>query len=295
MEYKFEKVTLSGGGLKGIIQLGVLHYYYEKGLYDQKVVHTYSGTSIGSVIDLLLICGYTPMEIFSQVYTTDKFFKSEDCQSPWNIIQQRGLMSIDNFIKKIADLVEKKMGFIPTLKQLQEKTGKTLKVAVSNMTKVEVEYFSPETHPDLSSLEAVKMSSSLPLIFQKTSYNGNCYVDGGLADGFPIHLIDDGKSLILGVVVYGVDRSLKDDTLIGYIYRLINLPINTITKLRCQNLGDNVTLIEINCEDIPVLQFSMSSKEKMALFLRGYNEVANRKVDYKKPIDTDGWDVKWSW
>ena len=290
MEQKFEMIAMSGGGLKGIIQLGTLHYYYEKGLYDQKTVHTYAGTSIGSVISLLLICGYTPMDIFSSVYTTNKFFKTEDSLSLWDIMEKRGLMSIDSFINIIGDLVKKKLGEIPTLKQLHEKTGKTFYVVAANISSVEPEYFSYKTHPSLSVLDAIKMSSSLPLLFPCVEYNGNCYVDGGLADGFPIHHIDDGKSRILGIVVYGADRSLKEDTLMGYIYRLINLPINTITKLRCKNLGSNVTLIEIDCGDIPVIQFSMSSEKKMEMFLKGYNTVGNTVSDSN--IST--WDTNWN-
>ncbi len=289
MEQKFEMVTLSGGGLKGIIQLGALHYFYEKGLYDQKTVHTYSGTSIGSVISLLLICGYTPMDIFSSVYTTNKFFKAEDSLSLWDIMEKRGLLSINSFIDIISNLVKEKMGKVPTLKQLHEKTGKTLYVVAANISSVKAEYFSYKTHPSLSCIDAIKMSASLPLLFPCVEYNGNCYVDGGLADGFPIHHIDDGKSLTLGIVVYGVDRSLKEDTLMGYIYRLINLPINTITKLRCKNLGSNVTLVEIDCGDIPVIQFSMSSEKKMEMFLKGYNTVGTTVSD----SSTCEWDTNW--
>ena len=306
MTAKFEIVALSGGGVKGLIELGALHYYYEKKLYDPTVVHTYAGTSIGSVISLLLICGYTPMEIFTRVYTTDQFFDLGACQSPWDVIQRSGLMSINGFAAKIGDLVKEKMGEIPTLGKLQKQTGKTLISAVGNVTKTTGEYFSPDTHPNLNSLDAVKMSCNLPIIFQKISYKGNCYTDGGLTDGFPIHQVDDGHSPILGIVVSGTGCSLKDSSFFGYMYRLINMTINTITKLRCQNLGDNVTLVNIECRNVPLLQFSMPSKEKMTLFLQGYQEAET--VDLSEDLvvkgwpdasldasqsQSDGWDVEW--
>ncbi len=289
MSSRFKIVVLSGGGVKGLIELGAAHYYYEKKLYDPEIVHTYAGTSIGSVISLLLICGYTPMEIFKRVYTNEQFFHLGDCQSPWDILQRTGLMSINSFAEKIGHLVKEKMGSIPTLGQLQKQTGKTLIVAVANVTKLRVEYFSPQTHPNLNSLDAVKMSCNLPLIFQKISYNGDYYVDGGLMDGFPIHQVDDGLTPILGIVVSGTDCSLKDSSFFGYIYRLINMPINMITKLRHQNLGDNVTLIDIECENIPLLQFSMPSKEKMTMFLQGFQEA--EAVELSEDLVVKGWPV----
>jgi len=70
----FKTVVLSGGGTKGLLILGALQYYYEKSYYNMDEVVTYCGTSIGSVISLLLICGYPPLDIFTEIYKTCNFF-----------------------------------------------------------------------------------------------------------------------------------------------------------------------------------------------------------------------------
>ena len=298
---KFEKVVLSGGGIKGLMELGAIHYFYENGLYDPEKVHTYAGASIGSVISLLLICGYAPMEIFTRMYTSEKFFDLGSGQSIWNIIEHTGLFPISVFSEKIRELIEEKMGSVPTLGQLKKLTGKTLIAVVTNVTEMRVEYFSPENHPELSSLDAVKMSCNLPLIFQKIMYHGSYYVDGGLLDGFPINQVDDCHTPILGVVVSGTDCSLKETNFIGYLYRLINLPINMITKLRYRNLGDNITLIKMECSNVPILQFSMPSEKKMEMFLQGFEEA--KTVDKSEKLvvaglsSSDGssdWDWDWN-
>lgn len=49
-----DTIVLSGGGIKGIGQLGALHYCREKGYLDMLRVNTLAGTSIGSIICLLL-------------------------------------------------------------------------------------------------------------------------------------------------------------------------------------------------------------------------------------------------
>jgi len=306
MEEKFKKVALSGGGVKGLAELGALHYFFEKGQYDPKEVDTYTGTSIGSVISLLLICGYAPMEIFHRAYQREKFFDLKT-ESVWQIFEKIGLLSIDSFTQQIEDLVKEKMGNVPTLRELFERTQKTLIVASANVTEENIVYFSPKSHPDLSSIDAVKMSCNLPVICQKLSHQGHLYVDGGVLDGFPIQQVDDGHSPILGVVVLGTDSSLKDTTFIGYLYRLINMPINMITKLRCQGLGKNVTLVKINCEGVPLFQFSMPSGSKMDLFLQGYSkaELVDHfedlvvkdwpdETDFVEDSSSSDWDLDWN-
>ena len=47
----YQSLVLSGGGPKGIIQLGMLNVYHHLGELDN--IQNYVGTSIGSVISLL--------------------------------------------------------------------------------------------------------------------------------------------------------------------------------------------------------------------------------------------------
>jgi len=291
---KFKRVSLSGGGVKGLAQLGVLHYFFEQGKYDPEIVEVYSGTSVGSSIALLLICGYAPMEIFTYVYKTVKLIDSSQTESIWNVFEKTGLFPVEIFTDKVQELVKDKMGFIPTLFDLKKITKKTLITTTVNITREKPIQFSPDSHPKLSCIDAVKMSCNLPCIFQKIVREGDIYVDGGLADGFPISHIDDGISPILGIVVLGIESPLNDATTLGYLYRLINMPINTITKLQCQNLSSNVTLVKVECKNIPIFQFSMRSKEKMNLFLQGFREA--EFVDNLQPLKVkfEDWDFDWN-
>src|SRR5579862_6285185 len=115
-EEKYKAIVLSGGGSKGLFTLGALQYYYEKKLIDE--VEIYAGTSIGSVICLLLVCEYTPMELFTKIFSVEYFFDILDFNTISDIIQFMGVMSIDRFTDKLKELVEDKFGCIPTLLEL---------------------------------------------------------------------------------------------------------------------------------------------------------------------------------
>ena len=70
----FTRLVLSGGETKGLAQLGALHYFWENGQLDHQSITHYAGASVGSLISLLLVCGYTPFEIWTHVYGVDSIF-----------------------------------------------------------------------------------------------------------------------------------------------------------------------------------------------------------------------------
>lgn len=286
----FDAVTLSGGGSKGILMLGVLHYYYEAGKFIPEKIIEYSGASIGSAIALLLICGYTPMEIFSEIYGIESFFTVNDCHSIWDVIKYMGLMSIRGFAVKIEELVEKKMKCVPTLKKLKEMTGKSLYISGVNVTTMSEEKYCAETHPGLGCVNAVKISCNLPLIFQRLLYNDSFVVDGGLINGYPWDYLSSKVKNILGIVLIGNDQSLPEDTFMGYFYRILMIPIAQLTEMRCRLAPEKVKTVKVTWEGVPLLQFVMSPDQKMDMFLTGY-QTAERK-EQTKSLYVEDWDFE---
>lgn len=286
---KFEAVVISGGGSNGILSLGALHYEYEKGSYDPVNTRIYAGTSIGSVISLLLICGYTPMEIFAEVYTTDHFFDIAKMGSVWDIVKYMGLMPITVFAEKIEALVKRKFGEIPTLLELFTRTQKILVTAVANVTKMKCEYYTYKTHPETRCVDAVMHSCNLPLIFHSIFYNDSYIVDGGLMDNFPLRYIDDHRLKILGVVTTGIDFSLSDTKFTGYFYRLVVMPVNANTELRCALAKSNTKLIKIVRNKSSLKLFSMSSDVKMSMFWDGYSIA--QKIDNTIFVYVKGYEI----
>ena len=287
----FDMVVLSGGAKRGILALGVLHYYFEKGQYNPVNTHTYSGSSIGSVIGLLLICGYTPMEIFVEIYKTDNLFDMTGNME--TMITNMGIMSMSNFIGRIGELVKAKMNNdIPTLSELFEITGKTLVVTVGNITKFKCEYYTHKTRPNLLCVDAIKLSCNLPLIFTRIKYDNNYICDGAFMDNFPIKYVDDGIQKILAIVTQGNDlNNIYDDTkFIGYLYRILSMPIHANTELRCEGCRSNTTLIKVKWdsgEDSTLLITSTS--EKMNMFLHGIETA--EYYDKTKYLYVEEWEI----
>src|SRR5690348_897778 len=58
---QYTGLCLSSGGIRGLIQLGALHEFWNRGYLTN--LQYYAGSSVGSVISLLLAIGYEPIYI----------------------------------------------------------------------------------------------------------------------------------------------------------------------------------------------------------------------------------------
>lgn len=280
----FKIVVLSGGGTKGLLTLGALQYYYEKGHFNMNKVEIYCGTSIGAVISLLLICGYPPLDIFTEIYKTANFFEIPENVQVTDLVHNMGILPIEAFTKKIKDMIENKFGNVPTLLELKELTGKTLIATASNITKMRCEYYSPDTYPNLSCLRAVELSSSLPILFQRIRHKGDYITDGGLMDNFPLMHVDDGISPILAIAISKEYEDIsfpEDDEFIGYFHRLIMLPMWANIEAKLKTFSWNTTLVVIKYKERAVFEINVNNCGKLQFFLLGYQTAENKSSGAK--------------
>jgi len=266
----FDNIILSGGSLKCISMLGALQYLWEqKYLKDVKV---FVGTSAGAIISYLLSINYTPLEIITYICT------HQICQKfPFfnlvNMINGEGATTYSYIQEHLEKLTIEKIGSFMTMKKLQDNFGKRLICVTYNQTKCKTEYITPETHPDLPCITALKMSSSLPLVFPRFLYNGCYYVDGGIADNFPITLLDHDKEKSLGILVsteseeQSVDEEFK---LLDYIYSLIIVPISLRAKEHIEIIHPNCRVLQLRAPKLKSFDFNHDTKFILDLFGCGY-------------------------
>ena len=283
MSKVYTRLVLSGGETKGIAQLGALHYFWENGQLDYQSITHYAGASVGSLISLLLVCGYTPFEIWTHVYSVDSIFSLQLPSSSSSFFSSYGLMSVDGVIGKVRDLVEARYGRLPTMLELYETTHKTLVISVTNLTEQHVEYCSYSSTPELSCLDAVRASCSIPGVFKPIWREGSVYIDGSILDNLPTRPIDNGSSPLLGIVVSGNNITINDsdpNNFITYMGGIVALPINALTNQTILNLESNCTILELSVTSIAPWEFIMHGAKRQDLFFEGYekaNEIKEEK------------------
>jgi predicted acylesterase/phospholipase RssA len=281
---KFDSIVLSGGGSNGIVILGALHYYFDIGLLQLKDIKEYAGASIGSVICLLLICGYTPLELFKEIQIIQDFFGIKESMNIIQNIKNMGIISINKFVEKIRQLVIKKMGQIYSLKKIYEITGKKLYISATDITNIrEIKY---SYTSDISCIDAVKHSCNIPVIFHRIKYKNNYIVDGGITNNYPWDYLSKNCKNVLGILLCGKNSIFQDDNFLGYSQRIIMTPIKLLSEIRYELTPSYVKTVKLNCEKMSYI--NINDDQKMASFLKGYQQT--KELDQVKLLNVKGWD-----
>lgn len=264
-------LILSGGGIKGISFIGALKALHDHKLLDN--ITTYVGASVGTIIILLYMIGYTPDDLLEFIKCFD--LGKLKCIDPLLILDKYGLddgSRIERTLKKLME--NRNVNPNITLKNLYNITKKkfiTTTVSLSNMMPV---YMSYENFPDLEVCTAIRMSISIPFIFTPVMYNKDYYVDGGCIDNFPFHLYKNQMDEVLGLcLVESHNDEIKINNLEEYIAIVIKCIISGITFNSIKDIKENI--IQIKMPKINATAFDISDVTKITLFNIGYETIMN--------------------
>lgn len=182
--HTFNTLVLSGGGTKGVMQLAALHELQSQWKDTVKLV---VGTSVGALIGLFIVLGYTPAEIDQRFLTPQVLSHFRRDRVVWtDAFKQLSLFSWNLLEELIRYACMEKLHYVPTLSELVKLThGKQLVVTTWNLDRQCTEYLSADTHSDMCVIQAMRMATAIWFVFPKVVYNGQLYIDGGIGDFTP--------------------------------------------------------------------------------------------------------------
>jgi len=302
-QVRYNRLVFSGGGIKGICFCGVLLELDQRGiLYDTEKklkIDSICGVSAGSIIAALFAVGYTPNEIKDIMFSINLEKISNDGNSyigeTENIIEGWGTCQGNYIQELLGNLIKEKTGnYNYTFTDLYKEKGIELVILATNISDKKVDYFyhghSNEIYSNTPIIQAVRMSMSIPGIFEPYHFNESLYVDGGVLDNYPLYVFD-GKSpddpdarlnlckpnmSVIGVRIMTPDRvqdynSIEDES-INSLYGYINAIVNTIL---IDNERKNMTpsywerSIIVITPNYPISKFTLTTEEKDELINAG--------------------------
>jgi NTE family protein len=273
IQCNFDTLVLSGGALKGIVSLGVVQYAIDN-QYLNNVIH-YCGTSSGAMICYLLAIGYTPQEIMVYICTHRIIEKMKNLNFA-AVVDGTGVSSFNYIQEQLEKMTIDKIGKLITLGDLKS-YGKTLSVVTYNITKGRVEYLTTDDTPEIPCIVALRMSSNIPLLFENFKYMDSYYVDGGIADNFPIDIAEKQGERILGIYLdYSSTNfiNMEETNTISYILKLFNVVISRATHIRIEKSSKKCVFIRIDGKSpgtsVNFLNFNINAREKLDMFSGGY-------------------------
>jgi NTE family protein len=201
MGYQFGNLIFEGGGVKGIAYVGAMEELRARGIAPQ--IKRVGGTSAGAINAILVGLNYSEEETKNILWKLNfKNFMDDSwgaIRDSERLLEKFGWYKGNFFRNWIGKVIKAKTGNTEStfadIEALKEKKGfKSLYFIGTNLSTRFSEVFSYEHTPRMCVADAVRISMSIPLFFAaKRSPRGDCYVDGGVLDNYPVKLFDRKK------------------------------------------------------------------------------------------------------
>lgn len=234
---RFKNIVFEGGGVKGIAYIGALEALEKSEVISS--IQRVGGTSAGAITALIVGLGIKSKDML-------EFIKGKDLQTIEDnevldvldvarLLTKYGWNKGEVVRKWIGDAIEFATGNVNStfedIKQVQkEKNFKDMYFVGTNLSTHSYKIYCHELTPKTRLIDAVEISTSIPLYFTaKTDEERNYYVDGGVLMNYPIRLFDE-KGFIEDTELWSVQ-----DVEVPKSYKLANekkteLVINNITE-----------------------------------------------------------------
>jgi predicted acylesterase/phospholipase RssA len=184
-----EHIVINGGGPTGFLSYGALKHLFEMEFIKRDEIKTIYGTSVGAIIGVIISLKYDwkTLDDYFIKRPWEKVFKIEP-EHFFDMYRSKGLFqfSVVNEILKPL-LTANDLSEYITLREFYEYSKiehHFFTVEMNSFKKIDINY---KTHPELSLITALEMSSAVPILFKPIILDDKCYIDGGLFDNYPIN------------------------------------------------------------------------------------------------------------
>ena len=182
-------LVINGGGPTGLISYGAAKYLEQHEYFNINEIKSIYAASIGSLIGVLIALKYEWNVIDD--YITKRPWEKVFQITPddiLNIFYTKGIVSFNMIELILKDLLEAKdLSLNVTLKDFYEYNNIDIYMTTVELNTFQKVILSHKTHPDLSLITALQMSTSVPIMFKPILYEGKCYIDGGILSNYPLH------------------------------------------------------------------------------------------------------------
>jgi len=299
-------LVISGGGPLGLRYLGALEKLEKENFWKVDNIESIYGTSVGSMIGAFICLKY-------DWETLNKYI----IERPWNdafkINAKQIYESYYNkglFDKKLVEIIfkpllqAKNIEINVTLKEFYDFSKIDFHIFTFELNNFETIELSHTTHPNLSLLQALTMSSAFPGIFMPTIIDKKCYIDGGVMCNYPINqcLRDNtNKDEILGIkILYNNDNDNDNDnnsfknaeiteelSLLEYVMCLTTNAMNFIRgTVKLENINNTIecNVTENICNFLDFIQQAVTNQELRNQWIKMGEEDATKFLSNKSNV-----------
>jgi NTE family protein len=314
MHHNIKNLVFEGGGILGVAYLGALDYLNEIDILP--TIKNVAGSSSGALTSCLACFNLPFKELKTMAATLDykKIIEQKviplrcvnndfrnnfekmfgNINSIYRLIHNYGWYSNNyfyNWIKKVIETQFDKNKKKPPYTfedfknkdiHIEKRPFKDLYVIGTDISYKTSVIFSYETTPKMEVAEAVKISMSIPLLFETVKIKDNnkeyVFVDGGLMRNYPINIFDHNmiNYETLGIQFCNNTKYKETKNIVDYITNLFDALLKVQEDIYNNDPINKVRTITINTGGISSLDFNISDNDYKFLYDQGYEAT----VDY---------------
>ena len=302
---KIKHICISSGGYAGLYGLGALEVLKQNSFYSYSDLSSVYGTSIGSVLLLILLLDIDWKDVIHYV-TKRPWYKLVDITNVFNLYETKGIFHVDLFYTFYEPLFKmKQYDLSMTFIELYEKTNISFHVFTTDVSTFQYKECSHLTCPHMKVIDAVYMSSSIPIVFEPLWYDNTYFVDGA------VHICDptivcqqrniEEKDNILSIV-FRRNKDIIFTKDMNFVNYFITFTFNIIRQMNKQNIVDDKdkhkhvlyipfddisidTLSEILQEESLRKQYVQKGRDYTRVFLR-YKQEENTREEKTREENT---------
>lgn len=281
MQYqKYDTLVISSGSIGGITILGSLHFLHER---KELRFNKYIGTSVGSILCLLSLVGYSPLEIISHLCCSNLL--TSFVANNINIFTGEGVFPFKRILVDIEKLLKDKgLSLNYSFSKLYEIYPKIITMVTYNLSEDKTEYLNKDTSPNMSLEQGIRLSCAVPFIFERVYHNSCEYVDGAFGSSFPVEYYTSKK--ILGInLEWRTTTHIKDHQhdILKFISKLLILPVKSSSRAKVEEYSRLVKhkIINLTLDSDEYSSLSISIPKIMDMFALGYKQTLRIEVKPK--------------
>jgi predicted acylesterase/phospholipase RssA len=274
------ELVLGGSAHRGISYLGALQRLQELGIINRTKLKRIIGVSMGSLIGLIYMNKNMSinqlLDLFLGLSKTVHDFIAEGLRGPSPGPDPEG--SGGHFSIFNGPVLERLLSYFMTnvygsvsvtFLDLFKLTDIEFTVSVVNYEQG-LEYINYKNQPDTLVIDVVRASMSLPYIFKPVHINGQYYIDGGVIENLPMHLV--GPS---GIGIQ-TDRNVQQTDIFDTIYILVQ---RHIRKLRNNEHENRQVVFSIPVKN-EFIRLDLNKNDLICLYKNGYNYIDSHQKIY---------------
>lgn len=278
-------LVISGGGPTGFLTYGAARYLSVNNYWNIDSVSTIYGTSIGAFLGVLLSLNLS-WNYLDKYFIETKWDKVLNLK-PYNFIDaysSKGIIQ-PNFIRDSLEplLFEKQLDIDINLQEFYDFNNIDLHLYTTDINskffkKIDLSH---KTHPKLSLVKAIEMSTAYPILFKPVFEGKHCYIDGGLLNNLPLNdCIEQTGSDKNDILVF--KNNWKESEILNEKSSIVDFFLFFVLKLVDEINTEKSQIIVPNTVNFDIDKIAEFKKGRYYSWIKSINDKNNRKFLIKK-------------